>query len=31
VLFRSSQVQDGDALRVRLQDGDFGARVTGKG
>ncbi len=31
VIARKSQVQDGDALRVRLQDGDFGARVTGKG
>jgi exodeoxyribonuclease VII large subunit len=31
VIASKSQVQDGDALRVRLQDGDFGARVTGKG
>jgi exodeoxyribonuclease VII large subunit len=28
VVASKSQVQDGDALRVRLQDGDFGARVT---
>jgi exodeoxyribonuclease VII large subunit len=31
VIASKSQVQDGDVLRVRLQDGDFGARVTGKG
>lgn len=30
VVASKSQVQDGDALRVRLQDGDFGARVTGE-
>ncbi|HEX7621009.1 MAG TPA: exodeoxyribonuclease VII large subunit, partial [Anaerolineales bacterium] len=31
VVASKSQVQDGDALRVRLQDGEFGARVTGEG
>jgi hypothetical protein len=25
------QVKDGDVLRVRVQDGEFGARVTGEG
>jgi exodeoxyribonuclease VII large subunit len=31
VVASKSQVQDGDALRVRLRDGEFGARVTGDG
>jgi exodeoxyribonuclease VII large subunit len=31
VVVSKSQVQDGDALRIRLQDGEFGARVTGEG
>ena len=31
VVASRSQVQDGDALRVRLRDGEFDARVTGDG
>jgi exodeoxyribonuclease VII large subunit len=31
VVTSKSQVQDGDALRVRLQDGEFDARVSGEG
>jgi exodeoxyribonuclease VII large subunit len=31
VVASKSQVQDGDALRVRLRDGEFGARVEGDG
>ena len=31
VVASKSQVQDGDALRVRLRDGEFDARVTGEG
>jgi exodeoxyribonuclease VII large subunit len=31
VVASTSQVQEGDALRVRLQDGEFGARVSGEG
>jgi exodeoxyribonuclease VII large subunit len=31
VVASKSQVQDGDALRVRLRDGEFGARVSGDG
>jgi exodeoxyribonuclease VII large subunit len=31
VVASKSQVQDGDALRVRVQDGEFDARVTGDG
>lgn len=31
VVASRSQVQDGDALRVRLRDGEFEARVTGDG
>jgi exodeoxyribonuclease VII large subunit len=31
VIASSSQVKDGDSLRVRVQDGEFGARVTGEG
>ena len=30
VVASKSQVQDGDALRVRVQDGEFDARVTGE-
>jgi exodeoxyribonuclease VII large subunit len=30
VVASRSQVQDGDALRIRLQDGEFEARVTGE-
>lgn len=31
VVASKSQVQDGDALRVRLRDGEFDARVSGEG
>jgi len=31
VVASTSQVQDGDALRVRVRDGEFGARVSGDG
>ncbi len=31
VVTSTSQVQDGDALRVRVRDGEFGARVSGNG
>jgi exodeoxyribonuclease VII large subunit len=31
VVASKSQVRDGDGLRVRVQDGEFGARVTGEG
>jgi len=31
VVASKSQVQAGDALRIRLRDGEFGARVSGKG
>jgi exodeoxyribonuclease VII large subunit len=31
VVASKSQVKDGDGLRVRVQDGEFGARVTGEG
>jgi exodeoxyribonuclease VII large subunit len=31
VITSTSQVQEDDALRVRLQDGEFNARVTGNG
>ena len=31
VIASSSQVKDGDNLRVRVQDGEFGVRVTGEG
>jgi exodeoxyribonuclease VII large subunit len=31
VVASKSQVGDGDAVRVRVQDGEFGARVTGEG
>jgi exodeoxyribonuclease VII large subunit len=31
VIASSLQVKDGDSLRVRVQDGEFGARVTGEG
>jgi exodeoxyribonuclease VII large subunit len=31
VVASKSQVRDGDAVRVRVQDGEFGARVTGEG
>jgi exodeoxyribonuclease VII large subunit len=31
VIFSTAQVQEGDALRVRVRDGEFDARVTGSG
>jgi len=31
VVASKSQVQDGDALRVRVRDGEFDARVAGDG
>jgi exodeoxyribonuclease VII large subunit len=31
VIASTSQVKDGDGLRVQVQDGEFGARVTGEG
>jgi exodeoxyribonuclease VII large subunit len=31
VIASKTQVKDGDALQVRVQDGEFNARVTGEG